>query len=463
MKDVAQKLLDGLELGSGGFVDIRLQNSSSVSLQFQNGLAKEVNSTRMGGASVRALIDGAWGFSTTAELTKKTLKQALDSAISMAKMASKKVKNPRKISDEFATEGKAKLDLDVNPKDVSLEEKIELTKEFEKNIRQVDEKIVRSSVNYLEKTQSETILSTNGTEVTTESGSFRLRGTAVSREGILQQTVSDDVASSAGLKEILDFNVTEKGTALGEKAMKLLAAEKPPSGRMNIVMGPSLVGVFIHEAFGHACEADGIITNRSILTGKLNKQVGVETISIKDDPTIPGLRGSFVYDSEGTKARPRQLVKDGVLTAYFHTLETATLLELEPNGAGRAMDFRYPPLARMGNTFVERGDRTLDELFELVGDGIYLTDSYGGYVHPAKGQFMFSAQQGYVINNGQQEALTQNVSMSGLIMEVLKNTLGVGKDLEYAFNGTCGKGGQWVPVTGGGPPIAVANLVVGGR
>ncbi|MBD3190241.1 MAG: hypothetical protein GF308_06340 [Candidatus Heimdallarchaeota archaeon] len=463
MKDVAQKLLDGLELGSGGFVDIRLQNSSAVSLQFQNGLAKEVNSTRMGGASVRALIDGAWGFSTTAELTKKTLKQALESAISMAKVASQKIKNPRKISDKFATQGKAKLDFDVNPKDVSLEEKIELTRDFEKNIRQVDEKIVRSTVNYLEKTQSETILSSNGTEVVTESGSFRLRGTAVSREGTLQQTVSDDVASSAGLKAILDFNVTERGTALGEKAMKLLSAEKPPSGRMNIVMGPSLVGVFIHEAFGHACEADGIITNRSILTGKLNKQVGVEAISIKDDPTIPGLRGSFVYDSEGTKAHPRHLVKDGILTAYFHTLETATMLDLEPNGAGRAMDFRYPPLARMGNTFVEGGDKALEELFELVGDGIYLMDSYGGYVHPAKGQFMFSAQQGYVINDGKQGALTQNVSMSGMIMEVLKNTLGVGEDLVYAFNGTCGKGGQWVPVTGGGPPIAVANLVVGGR
>ncbi|MEA2070804.1 MAG: TldD/PmbA family protein, partial [Asgard group archaeon] len=243
----------------------------------------------------------------------------------------------------------------------------------------------------------------------------------------------------------------------------LLSAEKPLSGKMNLVMDSSLVGVFIHEAFGHACEADGIITQQSILHDKMGKQVGVEEISVSDNPTIPGLRGSFAYDSEGTKTFPRSLVKNGILSEYFHTLETATLLDAKPNGAGRAMDFRYPPQARMGNTFVEPGDKTVEELFELIDSGMYLVNSYGGYVHPSKGQFMFSAQQGYIIENGEKKALTQNVSMSGMVLEVLRNTLGVGKDFEYAFNGNCGKGGQWVPVTGGGPSIAVKDLVVGGR
>ncbi len=463
MKDYTRKLLEKLNLGTGGFADIRFQNSETLFMQIQNGVTQETTSTRLGGASARALVNGAWGFSSTAEISKESLKGILDSAISIAKVASSKIKEPRKIDSNFVTQGNAKLKLDIDPKDISIEEKIKITQDFEKSIREVDKRIATASGTYGETINKETILNTNGTDVTTESGVFRLMGRAISREGNLQQGVSDDVASSKGIKSILEFNVIEKGKKVGEKAIKLLSAEKPLSGKMNLIMDPSLVGVFIHEAFGHACEADGIITKNSILHDKLDKQVGIEEISVIDDPTLPGLRGSFVYDSEGTQARLRKLVVKGILKELFHTLETATILGHEPNGAGRAMDFRYPPQARMGNTYIEAGDKTLDELFEIIGDGMYLEHSSGGYVDPDKGQFMFSAQNGYIIKDGKKGPMTQNVNMSGMIMEVLVNTIGIGKDHGFAFNGTCGKGGQWVPVTAGGPALAVKDLVVGGR
>ncbi|HUU78115.1 MAG TPA: TldD/PmbA family protein [candidate division Zixibacteria bacterium] len=463
MKDFTQKTINEVNLGSDGFVDIRFQEAESLTLNIRNGLTEEVTSTRIGGAAARALIGGAWGFATTAEISKDSLKNILKSAVTMAKVASEKIKEPRKIDSKFSSKGTFKLDFDVNPKDISIEEKMNLTLDLEKNISKVDERIANSSATYLESVQTETIISSNGTDVTTDSGVFRLSGRAVGREGNLQQNVGDNIASSVGIKTILDWNVTEKGTEIGETAIGLLSAEKPLSGKMNLIMDPSLVGVFVHEAFGHACEADGIITKRSILHDKLNKEVGIKEINIADDPTIPGLRGTFVFDSEGTKTQKRKLVTNGILTEFFHTLETASLMGLKPNGAGRAMDFRFPPLARMGNTYVEAGDKNLDELFEIVGNGMYLEKSYGGYVNPSQGQFMFSAQNGYIIENGEKKALTQNVSMSGLIMEVLANTMGVGKDESPAFNGSCGKGGQWVPVTGGGPSLAVKDLVVGGR
>lgn len=463
MKDYARKILDDLELGPGGFADIRFQNSDTVSMFIQNGITQEVSSTRIGGVAARALVNGAWGFSTTTDLTKDSLKKILKSAVAMARVASAKVKEPRKIDENFATQGKYKLKFDLDPKDIGIDEKLKLTQEFEKNIREVDEKIANSSARYGESISYETILNTNGTDVSTESGAFRLMGSGVSREGDLQQRVSEDVATSEGIKKIIDFDVVEKGQAAGKKAIELLSAAKPLSGKMNLVMDPSLVGVFIHEAFGHACEADGIITKRSILADKLNKPVGVEEITVIDDPTMKGLRGSFAYDSEGTKVVKRNLVTKGVLTEYFETLETATILGHKPNGAGRAMDFRFPPLARMGNTFIEAGDKSLEELFEIIGDGMYLEKSYGGYVNPAKGQFMFSAQNGYIIKDGKQQEITQNVSMSGMIMEVLSKTIGVGDVAPPAFNGSCGKGGQWVPVTAGGPALAVEDLVVGGR
>ncbi|MHA1630161.1 MAG: TldD/PmbA family protein [Candidatus Heimdallarchaeota archaeon] len=463
MIDYIKQILEKVKLGKGEFVDVRLQQSESITMQVQNGVTQEMTSTKLGGVAVRALIKGAWGFSTTAEVTKERIKEILDVAIKMAKVASEKVKKPRRIDENFVNKGKFKLKMDLDPKDVSIEEKLKMTQQFEESIRKVDERIANANSRYGETINHETIINSNGTEVSTESGAFRLIAGAVSREGTLQQRVSADVASAKGLKEIMNFNVVEKGTETGEKAIELLGAEKPPGGKMNIIMDPSLVGVFIHEAWGHANEADGILTKNSILHDKLGKKVADERLSISDDPTLEGLRGSFAFDSEGTPTRPRKLVVNGVCKEYFHTLETATLLGLEPNGAGRAMDFRYPPIPRMGNTYVEAGDHSFDELLEVVGDGIFLEHSYGGYVNPAKGQFMFSAQNGRLIKNGELTALTQNVSMSGLTLEIVNNVLAIGNDKQPAFNGTCGKDGQWVPVTGGGPSLAVRDVVVGGR
>jgi TldD protein len=117
----------------------------------------------------------------------------------------------------------------------------------------------------------------------------------------------------------------------------------------------------------------------------------------------------------------------------------------------------------MGNTIVLGGDMSLEELAEAVKDGIYLAKSYGGYVDTSRGQFYFSAQEGYLIRQGRIGPRVQNVSMSGLTLEVLENTVGAGRDVEVAFPGTCGKQGQWIPVAGGGPHLAVRGVVVGGR
>jgi TldD protein len=127
------------------------------------------------------------------------------------------------------------------------------------------------------------------------------------------------------------------------------------------------------------------------------------------------------------------------------------------------MDFSSKPIVRMSNTFIENGEYNLEELAEMIKNGIYLAKSYGGYVDPARGQFYFAAQEGYLVENGKIGKKVQNVSMSGLTLDVLENVLGVGNDLKLAFPGTCGKDGQWIPVSGGGPHLAVKDVVVGGR
>lgn len=457
------KLFEFLDLGNEGFADFRITEVESTSLSIRKGVVEEVvHNTSIGGAA-RVLLNGGWGFYYTTDLSANGIRVALEKAYRAAKAASKNVVEKSRVSVEKTYRDDVRLKVEIDPRDVSLEEKVKTALEFDKCIWKDNEGIATTSVGLSDSVKKEYVTNNYGSEVRYEVCSVRVSGSAVAKEGDLVQNVSTAVGGSRGWELVEEFDHVKEGLELGRRGMGLLKALPPPSGRMNILMDQSLVGVFIHEAFGHASEADAVKANRSILAGLIGKKVGDEAISVVDDPTIPGLRGSYTYDSEGTRAERREIVEDGILVGYLHSLETAAHLNAKPNGAARAMSFSSKPIVRMSNTFVENGEYSLEELAEKIKNGIYLAKSYGGYVDPARGQFYFTAQEGYLVENGKIGGKVQNVSMSGLTLDVLKNVMGVGRDLKYAFPGTCGKSGQWVPVSGGGPHIAVKDVVVGGR
>lgn len=456
-------LLSSLKLGKEDFADFRISEVESTSLVVRKGNIEQVTyDTSIGGAA-RVLVNGSWGFYYTTDLSNDGIKNALEKAYKAAKALSENAIERSKVKVEKTYEDEVRLNVKIDPRNISLEEKLRVVLEFDKNIWKGNEGIVTTSVALSDSVKKEYIVNNYGTEVKYEICSTRISGSAVAKEGDLIQNVSTSVGESRGWETIEEFDYVKEGQELGRRGIELLKALPPPSGRMNIIMDQSLVGVFIHEAFGHASEADAVKANRSILSGLMGKVVGNEAISVIDDPTIPGMRGSYPYDSEGTKAERREIVKRGVLVGYLHSLETAAYLNAKPNGAARAMNFSSKPIVRMSNTFIENGEYSLEELAEIIKNGIYLAKSYGGYVDPARGQFYFTAQEGYLVENGKIGKKVQNVSMSGLTLDVLKNVVGVGNDLKLAFPGTCGKDGQWVPVSGGGPHIAVKEVVVGGR
>ncbi|MEM3957835.1 MAG: TldD/PmbA family protein [Thermoproteota archaeon] len=458
-----RKLFSFLELGSEGFADFRITEVESTSISIRKGIVEEVSHNTSIGGAARVLFNGGWGFYYTTDLTVQGINAALEKAYRAAKAVSGKAAEKSRIRMERTFEDDVRLNVKIDPRDVSLEEKVKTALEFDKCIWKGNEGIVTTTVGLSDSVKKEYVVNSYGSEVRYEVCSVRLSGSAVAKEGDFVQNVSTAVGGSRGWELVEEFDHVKEGSELGRRGVELLKALPPPSGRMNILMDQSLVGVFIHEAFGHAAEADAVKANRSILSGLIGKRVGVETVNVVDDPTIPGMRGSYPYDSEGTKAERREIVKNGILVGYLHSLETAAHLNAKPNGAARAMNFSSKPIVRMSNTFVENGEYGLEELAELVKNGIYLAKSYGGYVDPARGQFYFTAQEGYLIENGKIGKKVQNVSMSGLTLDVLNNVIGVGNDLKLAFPGTCGKDGQWVPVSGGGPHLAVKDVVVGGR
>ena len=461
--DRARRVIESFAPSRGDFLDIRFFIGESTNVNIRNGIAEQVSHNSNIGVASRALLNGAWGFSTGRSFEEKDLLEATKTAISAARATSQSIGEPGEVPGEYVFTGKAPLRVKVDPREIPLEEKIKIAVELEKNIRKERQQIRVSTGSLSDVVQRELIINSFGTQVDVSNCYVRVSGGATSREGTLIQNVSDSVGTSRGWETVEAVDPAEMGAKIGKRAIDLLSAASPPSGRMNVIMDPSLVGVFIHEAFGHAAEADGVLSNMSVLADKMGKPVGVPSITVIDDPTVEGLRGSYAYDSEGTLTQKRVIVKDGVLKEYLHSLETAAKMNVKPNGAGRAMDFNFKPIPRMSNTYIDAGDRSFEELCQDVKEGVYLCKSYGGYVSPAIGQFYFSAQEGRFIKNGEVGQLIQNVSMSGLTLEVLSNIIAMGKDIDMAFPGTCGKQGQSAPNTCGGPHVGAAGVVVGGR
>jgi TldD protein len=216
-----------------------------------------------------------------------------------------------------------------------------------------------------------------------------------------------------------------------------------------------------HEAFGHAAEADNWPAHTTVLEDKIGEQVGPNHLNLSDDPRMAGKRGSFEYDWEGTKTRKRFLVKNGILTELLHSLETASRLNMDANGATRAQSFMYPPIPRMSNTFMEPGDWSVDEMIEDTKEGILLCNFNYGYTEPSKGQFMFQASHGYIIENGELRQMVRDVSLAGQILEILPKIDAIAKDFELEA-GTCGKDGQGVSAMSGGPHARIRATPVGG-
>lgn len=246
-------------------------------------------------------------------------------------------------------------------------------------------------------------------------------------------------------------------------AKKLQNAIIPKGGSFNVITDGVLTSVLIHEALGHASESDLVHQQDSCLKGKLNQRLSDKEITVYDDPTKKHAWGSYYFDDEGIKGRRVAILKKGILNEFLNNRYTAKIFNTKPNGHGRSQDASFLPLVRMSNTYIKKGDFGFKEMLESVKNGYYLKGSLGGQVNTLEGDFVFNSYYGYEIKNGKLGRPIKNVSLSSNILFVLKNLIGIGKRYEEDFPGTCGKGGQGVPVSGDNPKVAIRNVMLGGK
>ena len=434
------------------YVDIRCGMGDNTSILMKDGNVDEINTGMSLGTRIRVLNNGAWGFAYTTDISK------IDEITETALKLSNSLKGDVTLSESDIIKDKVEVDVKIPFKDISIEEKSEIMKEA--NDAATIDKVNSTTVSYADSEVKELFMNSEGSEIQVKTSRLRMALNASATNGEIIQFGHGSLGGVKGYEIIKDADIEEFGRKIGEKAVRLLDAKPAPSGQFPVVADSELTGVLIHEALGHATEGDLILQNDSILKDKLGEQIASDIVNIFDDASRKDGFGYFPYDVEGIKTKPNQLVKDGKLISLLNSRETSSKLGMSSSGNARSL-IADQPIVRMSNTYLQPGDMEVDELFEDIEHGMYLKGSRGGQVDTGKGIFQFNAAEGYLIENGKITTPLRDVSLSGNILETLKNIDAIGNDFKLSV-GFCGKDGQTVPVGDGGPHTRILNALVGG-
>ncbi|WGM89317.1 MAG: TldD/PmbA family protein [Candidatus Bathyarchaeum tardum] len=458
MKDVLAKTVEyGQSLGAE-YVEVRAQNLFKTSLTTKDGIVETAKDGTESGAGIRVLVGGAWGFVSLGNLEANLLHESVKEAVKLARAASLHVKSPVTLADIKAVEDTVVAKPKKNPKDVSMEQKIENTLKMDKAIFGYDNRIKSCTINYLDVTGTSYLVNSDRTCIQQDKLYVWSRVLASAREASVFASAREEIGSTAGY-EVFDSQTPEKlGAMVAKRTVDQLKAKTPKGGTFPAVIGPNVVGVFIHEAMGHLAEAD-LTLSGSVLFDKVGKKIASDVVTVYDDGTVDGAFGSFKYDDEGVRAQKTALIQKGTLIGLMQSRETAHKLNMEPTGNARAEDFRVEPIIRMRNTYLATGDSSFEELIEDVDFGYYLKSFRGGQAN-LDGTFQVGIQEAYEIIKGEISAPVRSASISGNALETLRRVDAVGKDFEL-WPGRCGKG-QTAFICDGGPHIRVGEITIGG-
>lgn len=462
--DIAEEILSTtLNKGVNEAV-IRIQEKIREDIIFDNGILRTCSFTKISGIGLTVYVNGSIGYSYTTQFNKDNITKMIDNAITLAKALEHKVDkywlkeiNVKGVRDRYSTIYR------VNPLDIDLETKTMLINRLNKDSIKKQE-IVSAITGYGFEKDTKTIISSFGSFITMEVYIIGISHTAIARYGNVIERVRDSKSFIGGYEHINEFDWQQFINDIDSLAIRVVEAPTIAPGTYPVVIDNELIGLLLHEAFGHASEGDLVYAELSVLKNKLGTAIGNESVSIIDEGiTIGGY--PVPYDDDGIKKEHTYIVRDGILVGYLHSIVTAKKLKHNVTGNARAQDIFFNPIVRQTNLYMLPGNVKYDELFENMDYGIYLRGkgASGGQVNPAIGTFTFSAGPSYMIKKGEVSNLVRGVIVSGNILEVLRNTELIGRDLNITTSvfGGCGKDSQMVHVGYGGPHIRVKRLTIG--
>jgi TldD protein len=439
------------------YLAIRLEESEGTDILLRAGKVETLSEGLSLGGQVRACFRGGWGFASFNQL--EALAEQIEGAILAAQLVGDDETMlaaivPIKACHYTAMTGKS-------PREVSLLHKKNLCTHYDQILQSVDDRITTTSVRYNDVTQRMVLVTSEGTHIEQSWSDMEIRLAATARNGDTVQTGRETNGSRNAFEDL--ENLDEQVQSAAQRAVAALDLPPVKGGTYEVVIDPILTGLFVHEAFGHLSEADMTYENPDLLeVMTLGRRFGPDCLQIFDGAALDGHRGSYQYDDEGVPASTTQLIQDGVLVGRLHSRETAGKLGELPTGNARCLSYHYPPLVRMTNTWIARGETPVADLLTDIQEGVYARNWLGGMTNGE--MFTFTAGEAWMIRNGELAEPVRDVTLSGNVFRTLADIEAIGDDFYWDESGGCGKGGQsGLPVGCGGPSLRIRNVVVGGE
>jgi TldD protein len=439
------------------FLQIRIESAEGTDIGLRGDLIETLSQTLTVGGQVRTCHKGGWGFASFNNLDD--LETRLQEAITSARLTGTE---ETLLAEVDPVRRNVPLFLGSrDPRTVSLAEKKALCDHYNAILKTFSSQIASTTVRYGDSWQKVLIATSEGTLLEQEWIDLEMRFSATARDGSIVQTGRETHGSRLGFDDLMGLDTKVQEAA--QRAVTALTLPAIKGGEYTVVIDPLLTGLFVHEAFGHLSEADMAYENPDILeVMSLGRQFGPKELNIYDGALPEGHRGSYAYDDEGVPATTTALIREGELVGRLHSRETAGTLEEQPTGNARCLDYNYPPIVRMTNTWIERGNVPVADLIEGIDEGVYARNWLGGMTNGE--MFTFAAGEAWMIRNGKLAEPVRDVNLSGNVFQTLEDIEAIGDDFGWDESGGCGKGGQnGLAVGCGGPSLRIRKVVVGGQ
>ena len=460
---ITERLLErclGEALSAGGdYADLYFESVTSTALGVDEQIVKSASQGTSAGCGIRVLSGERTGYAYTDNLSPERL---LHAARTAALIASGPAKQP--IQGFVETPASDLYPVPLGGFDLDLAARMELLLRADRAARAFDPRVVQVRASYAEELRRILIAASDGAYASDTQPLCRLSVFVIAKEDALATKGSAGGGGRSGLEQFTGSKSPEHlAHEAARGAILQLGALPAPAGEMEVVLGPGWPGILLHEAVGHGLEADFNRKKTSAFAGLIGQSVASPKVTVVDNGTITGRRGSLNVDDEGSATQETVLIEGGVLKGYLSDKLSARLMGMPNTGSGRRESYQAIPMPRMTNTYMMAGEDEPEDIVRSVKRGLYAVNFGGGQVDITNGKFVFSASEAYLIEDGRITAPVRDATLIGNGPEALKYVSMVGHDLKLDEGiGTCGKNGQSVPVGVGMPTIKLDKMTVGG-
>ena len=454
-----QRVLGGLMKPGVDAADLYFQHAVTESWFFEDGIVKQGSHHTEQGVGVRAMAGEKQGFAYSDEIALPALTDAAGAAGAIVRQG-----QTGSLAVKQATATPA-LYSAANPLDSwPVEKKLDLLKRADAAARAADARVTQVMVTLAGSHEVVLVAATDGTLAADVRPLVRLNvSVIVEDQGRREQSST----GGGGRGAYVDFFGGDAAERYAKEAVRqaitLLSAVAAPAGSMPVVLGPGWPGVMLHEAVGHGLEGDFNRKGTSAYSGRIGQKVASPLCTVVDDGTLPNRRGSLTLDDEGTPTQCTTLIENGILKGYIQDKLNARLMGMQPTGNGRRESFAHLPMPRMTNTYLLAGPHDPEEIIRSVKKGLYAVNFAGGQVDITNGNYVFSASEAYLIEDGKVTRPVKGATLTGNGPESLSRVSMLGTDMQLDSGiGVCGKDGQSVPVGVGQPTLKIDAMTVGG-